>query len=118
MACNKMTFYDFRYFLYFFDYVFVLGGIVENDTDESTYFEAQRPWFYDETWAFNDTGIFHFFYALMDGGTGYTAFTGNLEKRDSGVFDKIGKDFSVNIVNLIFHSMWVKLGNYLKFSML
>ena len=49
MACNKMTFYDFRYFLYFFDYIFVLGGIVENDTDESTYFEAQRPWFYDET---------------------------------------------------------------------
>ncbi len=40
VSCNEMTFNDFWYFFDFFDNRFVMRGIVQYDSDKSTYFET------------------------------------------------------------------------------
>ena len=106
MPCDKMTLCDFRNFFQFFDHGFILVGVVQHDPDEGTYFQSQCPGFDNETGAFDNTGIFHFLYALVDGCTGNSAFPGNFQKRDSGIFNQVGKYFPVYVVDLKFNTLY------------
>lgn len=107
VAGDEVAFDDFGDVLYFFDDGFVGVGVVEYDADEGADGVAEGVGFDDETGAFDDAGVLHFFDPLVDGGPGDAAFTGDFEERNACVADEVGEDFAVDVVDLVFHGVYL-----------
>ena len=100
-AGDEMALYDFRDLLEICNYLGILCGVRKGDTHESTDVEAQGLGFHQKAGAGDDAVCLQPFDPLMNGCTGNTALTCNLQKRHAGVFNQEGKNLLVYFVYVI-----------------
>ena len=99
-----MTFCNFRDAFNLFHDSLVGVSVVKDNPDKSAYSKTKRVGFHDKTGTFDNTGIFHLFHALVDGGSGYAAFPGYFQKGNSCIFYKMRQDLAIDVIDLIFYT--------------
>src|SRR6056297_4213798 len=94
-----MAFDYFRNFLELLNGLFVHMGLVEVNAYESTNVITYPFGFDFKFGTLYHSIVFEFPDALVDGCSGYAAFTGDLKVRFPGVMDQVGENFPVGLIH-------------------